>query len=148
MDSSIDEMVHRLSTIPEESGASACFGQPVERDGHTLIPVARVAFGYGAGFGRGTSGKHNGHGADGGEDAGGEGGGGGGGGSSTPVAVIDITADQVTIEPIVDSTRISVASFALAGWVTFWLFWTVRTVARQSAQTRRAEIAKGAHHDG
>ena len=144
MESSIDEMVHRLSTIPEESGASACFGAAVERDGHTLIPVARVAFGYGAGFGRGSAAQPRGHGAGEGEEAGGEGGGGGGGSSSTPVAVIDITANEVRIEPIVDSTRISVAAFALAGWVTFWLFWTVRTIARQAAQTRRVEIDKRA----
>ena len=144
MESSIDEMVHRLSTIPEESGASACFGAPVERDGHTLIPVARVAFGYGAGFGRGTAAQPRGGGASEGEEAGGEGGGGGGGGSSTPVAVIDITPHEVRVEPIIDSTRISVAGIALAGWITFWLFWTVRTIARQTAQTRRVEIAKGA----
>jgi uncharacterized spore protein YtfJ len=135
-----DELVHRLSTIPEEMGASACFGAPVERDGHTLIPVARVSFGYGVGFGRGTGSKsgpsENGA-------TGGEGGGGGGGGSSTPVAVIDMTSGDVRIEPIMDQTRISVAGITLAAWTTFWLFWTVRTIARQAAKTRRLEIEKG-----
>jgi len=146
MDTPIDEMIHRLSTIPEESGASACFGAPVERDGHTIIPVARVAFGYGAGFGRGTGkSKHNFEDGTGGREEG-EAGGGGGGGSSTPVAIIDISSADVRIEPIVDSTRISVGGMVLAGWMAFWLFWTVRTVARQAAQTRRSEIAKGAGH--
>ena len=143
MDTPIDEMIHRLSTIPEESGASACFGAPVERDGHTIIPVARVAFGYGAGFGRGTA-KHGGDFAEArGEANEGEGGGGGGGGSSTPVAIIDISAADVRIEPIVDSTRISVSGMMLAGWMAFWLFWTVRTIARQAAQTRRLAIERG-----
>ncbi len=143
METPIDEMIHRLSTIPEESGASACFGAPVERDGHTIIPVARVSFGYGAGFGRGTA-KH---GDDSDEARGeaneGEGGGGGGGGSSTPVAIIDISSSDVRIEPIVDSTRISLGAFALAGWTAFWLFWTIRTVARQAAKTRRLAIERG-----
>jgi len=39
MDTPIDEMIHRLSTIPEESGASACFGAPVP----SLSPIAAKA---------------------------------------------------------------------------------------------------------
>lgn len=143
METPIDEMIHRLSTIPEESGASACFGAPVERDGHTIIPVARVAFGYGAGFGRGIA-KHGGDLAEArGEANEGEGGGGGGGGSSTPVAIIDMSAADVRIEPILDQTRISVAGMVLGGWMLFWLFWTIRTIARQAAQTRRLAIERG-----
>ncbi len=144
METPIDEMIHRLSTIPEESGASACFGAPVERDGHTIIPVARVSFGYGAGFGRGTSpSRHRSENGGSEGEAEGEGGGGGGGGSSTPVAIIDMSAADVRIEPIVDSTRISVSGMMLAGWMAFWLFWTVRTIARQAAQTRRLAIERG-----
>ena len=145
MDTPIDEMIHRLSTIPEESGASACFGAPVERNGHTIIPVARVAFGYGAGFGRGTGTgpRHHGNGAEGSEEGAGEGGGGGGGGSSTPVAIIDISSADVRIEPIINQTRISAGGMMLAGWMAFWLFWTIRTVARQAAQTRRLAIERG-----
>jgi uncharacterized spore protein YtfJ len=145
MDTPIDEMIHSLSTIPEESGASACFGAPVERNGHTIIPVARVAFGYGAGFGRGTgTGRgHGENGAAGGDGGSGEGGGGGGGGSSTPVAIIDVSGTDVRIEPIIDQTRISVSGMVLGGWVLFWLFFTVRTVARQTAKTRRMAIERG-----
>ena len=144
MDTPIDEMIHRLSTIPEESGASACFGAPVERDGHTIIPVARVAFGYGAGFGRGagTGRRHSDEGGP--TEAGeGEGGGGGGGGSSTPVAIIDMSPTEVRIEPIIDQTRISVSGMVLGGWILFWLFFTIRTIARQRAQTRRLAIERG-----
>ena len=36
-----------------------CFGTPVEREGHTIIPVARVSFGYGMGFGGGAGGKES-----------------------------------------------------------------------------------------
>lgn len=141
----MDEIVHRVSNVAEEVGASVCFGSPVERDGHTLIPVARVSFGYGMGFGRGAgsgAGPHEDgtHGEGGGE---GEGGGGGGGGSSTPVAVIDITAGGVDIEPITDSTRIAMSGMMLAAWSSFWVLWTIRTLARQAAKTRRMKIERG-----
>lgn len=141
----MDELIHRVSNVAEEVGASVCFGAPVERDGHTLIPVARVQFGFGLGFGRGTGGKRgpsdDGVTAD--EGGEGEGGGGGGGGSSTPVAVIDITADEVKIDPITDSTRIALSGIVLSGWIAFWFLWTVRTVARQRAKTQRLKIQKG-----
>lgn len=145
MDSTTEEMVRRISQIPDELGASACFGKPVERDGRTLIPVARVTFGYGMGFGRGSGSEgaagNNGAGSDGGE---GEGGGGGGGGSSSPVAVIDVTGDRIQVEPIIDRTRIAMSSFALSAWIVFWLFWTVRTAMRERSRIRRREIEKGA----
>jgi uncharacterized spore protein YtfJ len=138
-----DELVTRLTNLPDQLGSTACFGMPVERDGHTLIPVARVSFGYGLGFGRGSG--SNGHaGLDGrGEGGEGEGGGGGGGGSSTPVAVIDVSQGRVEVQPIVDHTRITITSMMVGGWISFWLFMTIRTVARENAKTRRQQIEKG-----
>jgi uncharacterized spore protein YtfJ len=139
-----EEMVRRIGTIQDEVGASACFGTPVEREGHTIIPVARVSFGYGMGFGGGSGGK----GVPGDfastETEGGEGGGGGGGGggSSTPVAIIDIAQGEVKVTPINDSTRIALSSFMLAGWSVFWVFLTVRTIARERSKIRRASIEK------
>jgi uncharacterized spore protein YtfJ len=138
-----EEMVQSISEIPSRVGAGACFGQAIERDGHTMIPVARVSFGYGMGFGRGSGGDSGsdefGHKGDSGE---GEGGGGGGGGQSTPVAVIDITRDDVEIKPIMDPMRIALSWTVLVGWLAFWLFWTMRTISRESNKTRRAELSK------
>jgi uncharacterized spore protein YtfJ len=133
-----EEMVRRIGAIQDEVGASVCFGAPVERDGHTIIPVARVSFGYGMGFGGGSGGKgipgeFGSETAEGGE---GGGGGGGGGGSSTPVAVIDISSGDVNVKPITDTTRIALANFALA----FWGMLTVRTVTRERARTRRQQL--------
>lgn len=139
-----DELVQRLSNIPEQVGSAACFGMPIERDGHTLIPVARVSFGYGLGFGRG-SGSNGRSPLDGGPSEGGEGegGGGGGGGSSTPVAIIDITRDDIVIQPITDSTRIALTTMTVGAWIAFWLFSTIRTIAREGAKTQRDRIEKG-----
>jgi uncharacterized spore protein YtfJ len=140
-----DELVRVVGGIPQELGASACFGEPVVRDGHTLIPVARVNFGYGLGFGGGSGSNikpsHNGDTGDTGE---GGGGGGGGGGSASPVAVIDISGDNIVIQPIRDQTRVELASFALAAWASFWLFLTVRTIWRETAKTRRLGLEKAA----
>ena len=137
-----DEMIRQISAIPDQLGVGACFGAPVERNGHTVIPAARVTFGYGMGFGRGSGGKDlpstNGHTAtDGGE---GEGGGGGGGGGSAPVAVIHITDGGIEVEPIVDSTRVSLAGVTFAAWAVFWITWTIRSVAKGRAKTLREEI--------
>ncbi len=141
-----EDLVRSVADIPERMGASACFGAPVERDGHTLIPVARFSFGYGLGFGRGTGAKHEaaGFGEAGGDTGEGEGGGGGGGGSTSPVAVIDITRDDVVIKPVTDPTRLALAWMTLAGWTAFWLMLTIRTVARERAKTRRRELQRAA----
>jgi uncharacterized spore protein YtfJ len=140
-----ETMVEKIGGLPEKVGAEICFGQPIERDGHTLIPVARVSFGFGMGFGRGAGaggGSSNGHAAFG-EDEGvgeGEGGGGGGGGSSSPVAVIDITRDSVVIEPVIDRTRIRMAYLMLGAWAVFWLFLTVRTFPHERTKRHKAEL--------
>jgi len=138
-----EEMIRRVGAIQDEVGAGVCFGVPIERNGHTIVPVARVSFGYGMGFGGGSGGK----GAPGDlstEAETGEGGGGGGGGrgSSTPVAVIDIAGDQVKVTPLIDSTRIVLSSFVFLAWVAFWLFLTVRTVSREAGKTRREQLKR------
>jgi uncharacterized spore protein YtfJ len=141
--SNTEELIRQITNIPDELSARSCFGTPVEKNGHTVIPVSRVSFGYGLGFGRGAG--SDGHGSMDGDGGGGEGegGGGGGGGGATPVAVIDITDGGVAIEPITDSTRIATSSFIMAGWALFWITWTVRTIARERSKTRRLEIEKG-----
>jgi uncharacterized spore protein YtfJ len=140
-----EEMVRRIGTIPDEMGTTACFGQPIEKDGHTLIPVARVSFGYGMGFGGGSGGKGvpGEFGADTAEGGEGGGGGGGGGGSSTPVAVIDITRDDVRVTPITDTTRIAMSNLLFAAWAVFWVTLTIRTAVRQRAKVRQRQIDKG-----
>ncbi|HLB23374.1 MAG TPA: spore germination protein GerW family protein [Dehalococcoidia bacterium] len=140
-----DELVRQVSGIPQELGASACFGEAVVRDGHTLIPVARVNFGYGLGFGGGQGkGFEPGEpGTVGQSEGSGGGGGGGGGGSSTPVAVIDISESGVRIEPIEDKTRMAMAGITMVAWNAFWVLWTIRTVVRERAKTRKLEIESG-----
>jgi uncharacterized spore protein YtfJ len=61
------------------ANVSSVFGEPVERDGITVIPVARARFGFGGGGGGGP-----------GEDESGSGGGGGGGAMVSPAGYIEL----------------------------------------------------------
>jgi hypothetical protein len=52
----VPALLERLADrIGAHAGASAAFGEPVERDGVTVIPVAQSVLGSGAGGGGGTS---------------------------------------------------------------------------------------------
>lgn len=75
------------------------FGEPIERDGVTLVPVARVCGGTGFGGGDGTIDE---------ADASARSGSGGGGGLGvgvTPVGVYVVTGGQVRWEPAFDLNR-------------------------------------------
>lgn len=76
-------------TIGAHSHADTIFGAPVTRDGVTIIPVARVIGGFGAGKGSGLSQATD---ADAKVGAGG-GVGGGGGFMVTPVGMIEMRAE-------------------------------------------------------
>lgn len=69
-----------VERIGAAAGASAVFGEPVERDGITVIPVARASWGAGGG---------------GGGDSEDEGYGGGGGAVAAPHGFIEIAAGRV-----------------------------------------------------
>jgi uncharacterized spore protein YtfJ len=95
----------RLSKIAERLGASASaravFGEAVERDGVTVIPVARVRYGFGGGSGRGGGRRAK-------SDAGDEdqfGSGGGGGVQAGPVGYIELCDGQASFTRISDRKR-------------------------------------------
>jgi uncharacterized spore protein YtfJ len=75
-----DELLKRIGqSVGDKAKVSAVFGEPVEREGVTVIPVAKARFGFGGGGGAG--------GRDGEE---GSGGGGGGGAVVSPVGYIEL----------------------------------------------------------
>src|SRR5258708_17385803 len=75
------------------SKVSTIFGDPVERDGITVIPVARVSWGFGGGAGSGSNP---------GQSQVGEGSGGGGGTMVNPVGYIELKNGRATFYPIYD----------------------------------------------
>jgi uncharacterized spore protein YtfJ len=76
-----DELLGRIGqTVGDKAKVTTVFGDPVEREGVTVIPVAKARFGFGGGGGAG--------GRDGEE---GSGGGGGGGVLVSPVGYIEVS---------------------------------------------------------
>ena len=75
-----DHLLQRIgSTVGDKANASTVFGEAVEREGITVIPVARARFGFGGGGGAGGR-----------EGEEGSGGGGGGGAIVSPVGYIEV----------------------------------------------------------
>ena len=76
-----NDLIERIGrAVGKRAQASAVFGEAVQREGVTVIPVARARFGFGGGGGTGPA-----------EEQGqGSGSGGGGGGAVSPVGFIEI----------------------------------------------------------
>jgi len=77
------EMLEKISeTLGSTANVKSVFGEPVQVAGKTVVPVAKVAYGFGGGTGSGP--KRNG-------EPMGEGGGGGGGVRAHPAGALEIT---------------------------------------------------------
>lgn len=77
-------LTKQLADTLTQVGVHSAYGDPIEVDGTTIIPVACTSYGFGAGEGGGGL-----------EDAQGEGSGGGGGGMAVPVGAY-VSRDGVT----------------------------------------------------
>lgn len=100
--------VERIADIIQvNANARQVFGEPVERDGTTIIPVARVQWGFGGGgLGRGPA----------------ERGGGGGGARANAIGYIELRDGESQFRPIYDPGAIGAliaigAAGILAGFV-------------------------------
>lgn len=98
-----------------ERGASVknVFGEPIEVQGRTLVPVARVAYGFGAGRGHAKGDEAKKH-----ADA--EDGGGGGGASAKPIGVLEVTEEGTRFIPTRGNGRMY-AGIAAGFLVGMWL---------------------------
>ena len=95
------------------ASAKAVFAEPVERDGVTVIPVAKVRWGFGGGSGSGRKFKKG--------DVSdqGQGGGGGGGVHVSPLGYIEIKEGEAEYKPIRDPAALVplVAVGGIVGWI-------------------------------
>ena len=83
------EMLERIGdSLGTTANVKSVFGEPIHAEGKTVIPVAKVAYGFGAGGGR--KGRRD---KDGSGDQP-EGGGGGGGVRAFPAGALEITQGQ------------------------------------------------------
>jgi uncharacterized spore protein YtfJ len=127
-DKSQAQSLDTLNRLFDAAKPDVIYGKPIQQGDYTLITASEVTVGMGFGFGVG-----GGEGMDEDEETGGEGfgGGGGGGGGSMgrPVAVIAVGPHGVTVEPVVDATKIALA-FATALGSMFLMFSRMRKASR------------------
>ncbi len=85
-----------LEKIGESLGSTATvksvFGEPIHAEGKTVVPVAKVAYGFGAGGGHGPAKREGSP----------EGGGGGGGVRAFPAGALEITGEKTRFVPFHD----------------------------------------------
>ncbi|WP_229770474.1 hypothetical protein [Halorhabdus sp. CBA1104] len=85
-----DAMTTAVEKITERAGVERVYSDPIDRDGRTFVPVARVADGFGGDVGEGSATSTETEGES--EPAGSRSGtGGGGGGMAKPVGAIEST---------------------------------------------------------
>jgi uncharacterized spore protein YtfJ len=98
----VNDLLERIGqTVGESAQVSTIFGEPVQREGVTVIPVAKARFGFGGGGGSGTR-----------EGNEGSGGGGGGGSSISPVGYIELHDGSAEFRRI--STSMDLLAFVAA----------------------------------
>ena len=119
----IDGFVERLAErVGGKASVRAVFGDPIEREGITVIPVAKVRWGFGGGAGRGPVAVGPGLAGDDAEtNQSGSGTGGGGGLTADPIGYLEIGPDGASFLPIT-SARPSPAFMLAAGVAAMLVF--------------------------
>jgi uncharacterized spore protein YtfJ len=98
-------MIERLAARLGSADARMIYGSPIERAGMTVIPVARIRYGFGGGMGRKRSGGDEGTGA-------------GGGVNVTPIGFIEMRDGKATFRRIRTSSPGLVAvALGLGAWL-------------------------------
>jgi hypothetical protein len=87
------ELLERIAELlGGKASVAAVFGEPIEREGVTVIPVASTAYGFGGGTGSESDTEKSGD-------------GGGGGGTARPIGFIEIAGGTAVFKPIRDPRR-------------------------------------------
>lgn len=126
-----------LQSLAEKLHSSAsvktAYGDPIQAEGKTIIPVARVAYGLGGGYGRIESRHENEHVGEGPEGQ--SGGGGGGGVTVNPLGVFEVTQEQTRFIPL-RGRKIKWAGAFFAGFV----------IAKLMSREKKVRIIKEPQH--
>jgi uncharacterized spore protein YtfJ len=91
-----------VEPLQTSASVKSVYGDPIGVHGKTLIPVARIGYGFGGG-----------------EDKHGDKHGGGGGMGAFPIGVFEVTATQTRFVPLNEKRNLVAAAMAgvLIGWV-------------------------------
>lgn len=111
-----------LTRFLDVANVNRVYGEPIREDEVTIIPTAEViaGLGFGMGFGAGSGPaeeEKREHSDEAPTASGGGGGGGGGKTFSRPVAVVVVSHGNVYVEPVVDITKIALATITAAGFM-------------------------------
>lgn len=112
-----------LSQAKDAITVKRVFGEPYERDGVTIVPVAAVRGGGGGGGGEGPNGEGSGSGS-------------GFGVSGRPVGVYVIKEGQVSWQPAFDLNRVILGGQLAA----VAMFLALRGMAKSRGKTKRTKI--------
>ncbi|HXZ81667.1 MAG TPA: spore germination protein GerW family protein [Terriglobales bacterium] len=91
-------------TLRTSAHVKTVYGEPISAEGRTIVPVARIRYGFGGGFGQAPNGQSNN------QDASREGGGGGGGIVAVPVGVIEVSNQGTRFIPIQSRRKLALAA--------------------------------------
>jgi uncharacterized spore protein YtfJ len=134
MTEDIQRLLDTFADLRESANVNACFGEPVTVEGRTVIPVAKVSYGFGMGAEHGappgaapqTSPQRSPRALP---EASGEvespetwaRGPHGGGMKSSPLGVIEVTREETRIEPVIDEQKVALIGMLVGAWSVFWL---------------------------
>ena len=118
----VERLAEKLSIA---ANSATIYGEPVEREGVTVIPVSKASYGFGGGEGNGTEGK-------------GAGSGGGGGMSLTPVGYIEIKQGATRFRTIRDpQTAVKIVAIG-----SLALFLTTKTIVEIFKNKKIVKLVK------
>ncbi len=115
------DVIEMIDKVRDSATVTRVFGEPITRDGVTVIPVARVGGGGGGGGGRQEGGEKP-----------GEGSGGGFGASATAAGVFVVKDGEVRWQPAIDYNKIILGGQVVAVVALLTLRAFARLRARRS----------------
>jgi uncharacterized spore protein YtfJ len=128
MEDKVQGLLDALAELREKVNVNAVFGEPVTAAGRTVIPVARVGYRFEMGMWQAAGSGEQAAEADVGADVEETGGDGSGGMRAVPLAIVEVTEEGTRVKPIVDEQKVRLAAGLLAGWIGFWVAWTVTKI--------------------
>jgi len=121
----LNRLFDLVGEIQEKAAVEAVFGPPTEVEGRIIIPIGQVAYGFGLGFGQAGAAtapaSEAAEPSEGAEESVPSGGGGGGGLTVQPLAVLEVTPEATTLQPIVDEGKVARVAILAGAWTVFWL---------------------------
>jgi len=126
---SLEKMFTAIDDLDQVASANAILGEAQTVEGKTLIPIATVSKGFALSFEQQApdlDGESDEPATERDDNVGGL-------AASRPVAVLEISDDDIVVRPITDETKVGIAGIMLFAWVVFWIGATIRSVFGKKA---------------